>query len=221
MLGGLIPQARLTTAMILTINFVLYGIDMLASGSPLRSFGASVPWPYLHGEWWRLVTAGFLHGNLLHILMNSFALFSVGAEVEALCGPSRLIVFYFVSTIAGFLLSSITGHFSVGSSAGIFGLIGAMLAFGFTDKSSLGALVKAHYGQWVIFALIMSFMPGVDIFAHIGGLAGGFAAFLILGTPRARLTWKEPMVRYTALACLAVTALCLGRLMLAVLRTPA
>ncbi len=220
-LGGLIPQARFTTVMILVINFALFGVDMLASGSPFRSYGASVPWPYLHGEWWRLVTAGFLHGNLIHIGMNSLALYSVGAEVEALCGTSRLIVFYFVSTITGFLLSSMTGHFSVGSSAAIFGLIGAMLAFGFTDKSSLGAMVKAHYGQWVIFALIMSFIPGVDIFAHIGGLAGGFVTFLILGMPRARLMWKEPVIRYAAFACIGLTALCLGRLVMAVLQTPA
>lgn len=220
-LGGLIPQARMTTVLILAINFALYGVDMLAAGSPLKQYGASVPWPYLHGEWWRLVTAGFLHGNLIHIMMNSLALYSVGAEVEALCGTSRMIVIYFVSTITGFLLSSFTGHVSVGSSAPIFGLIGAMLAFGFTDKSSLGAMVKAHYGQWVIFALIMSFIPGVDIFAHIGGLAGGFLTYLILGTPRARLMWKEPVIRYAAFACLALTALSLGRLILAALQPPA
>ncbi len=98
----------------------------------------------MDGQWWRLVTAGFLHGGVLHILMNSWVLFDLGAEVETFYGTSRLIVFYFVSTVTGFAASSHIngGHFSVGSSAGIFGLIGAMLAFGFTDRSSLGMQVK-------------------------------------------------------------------------------
>ena len=79
---------------------------------------------------------------------------------------------------------------------------------------------ERRYGQWVIFALVMSFIPGVDIFAHVGGLAGGGVTFLILGTPRARLMLKEPVIRYAAFACLGLTALSLGRLVLAVLRTP-
>src|SRR5258707_2237496 len=151
-LGGLIPHARFTTVMILLINTAFYVADALSSQPLLRAAGASFPWSSPgYGDshqLWRLVTAGFLHGDILHILMNSWCLFSLGAEVEQLYGTSRLIVFYFVSTVTGFLLSSTMGHQAVGSSAGIFGLIGAMLAFGVTDKSALGSSVKALYTRW-------------------------------------------------------------------------
>ena len=209
-LGGLIPHARFTTVMILLINTALYIADALSAQPLLRAAGASFPWDAAgYGDshqLWRLVTAGFLHGGIMHILMNSWVLFDLGAEVEQLYGTSRLIVFYFFSTVTGFLLSSMMGHLALGSSAGIFGLIGAMLAFGVTDKSSLGANVKALYTRWLIFALVMSFLPGVDYYAHIGGVAGGFVAGFLASTPRARLMWKEPLIRGLAMACLALTA---------------
>ena len=71
--------------------------------------GESVPAAYMEGQWWRLITAGFLHGGILHILMNSWVLFDLGAEVEQIYGTSRLIVFYFVSTVTGFWASSHIG----------------------------------------------------------------------------------------------------------------
>src|SRR5438045_3578844 len=80
-LGGLIPQARFTTVMILLVNFALFVAELVSPQSGLRNYGASMPWPYVHGEWWRFVTAGFLHGGILHILMNSWVLFDLGAEV--------------------------------------------------------------------------------------------------------------------------------------------
>src|SRR5579864_5577950 len=143
-LGGLIPHARFTTVMILLINAGLFLADYLNPEAGLTRFGASLPAPYMQGQWWRLITAGFLHGGVFHILMNSWVLFDLGAEVEQLYGTSRLVVFYFVSTITGFWTSSHLGfHSSVGSSAGIFGLIGAMLAFGVSDRSALGSMVKS------------------------------------------------------------------------------
>ncbi len=210
-LGGLIPQVRFTTVMILVINTALYIGSSL--NQDLVNAGASLPAPMMRGQWWRLITAGFLHGNIFHILMNSWVLFDLGAEVELIYGTSRLIVFYFVSTITGFWLSSHVGfHVSVGSSAGIFGLIGAMLAFGVTDKSSLGVMVKSVYGRWLIYCVVLSFLPGVDFWAHAGGFAGGFIAGWLASTPRARLMWKEPLLRGLAGISIAVT--CFAFLML-------
>jgi len=219
-LGGFIPHARFTTIMILLINTALFLVDYVSPQSGLLQQGASLPAPMLQGQWWRLITAGFLHSGILHILMNSWVLFDLGAEVEMLYGTSRLIVFYFVSTITGFWTSSHIGqHVSVGSSAGIFGLIGAMLAFGVTDRSSLGATIKALYMRWVIYGLVLSFLPGVDFWAHIGGLAGGFVAGWLASTPRARLMWKEPLLRALAGVSIAVTVLAFGMLFLAVTKT--
>src|ERR1700681_1719030 len=205
-LGGFIPQARFTTIMILLINSAIFLVGYLNPQSGLLEQGASLPAPLMQGQWWRLITAGFLHGGILHILMNSWVLFDLGAEVEQIYGTSRLIVFYFVSTVTGFFLSSYMGMKSLGSSAGIFGLIGAMLAFGLTDKSSLGAAVKSLYTRWLIYALVLSFIPGVDLYAHIGGLVGGFAAGYLASTPTARLMWKEPLIRGIAIVSVVLTA---------------
>jgi rhomboid protease GluP len=217
-LGGLIPHARFTTVMILLINTALFLVQQFAPQSGITQAGESLPAAYMDGQWWRLVTAGFLHGGILHILMNSWVLFDLGAEVELLYGTSRLIIFYFVSTVTGFAASSHIGggHVSVGSSAGIFGLIGAMLAFGFTDRSSLGMQVKALYTRWVIYGLVLSFIPGVDFWAHVGGIAGGFVAGWLASTPRARLMWKEPLLRALAGVCIALTVVAFGMLYLAI-----
>jgi rhomboid protease GluP len=218
-LGGLIPHVRFTTVMILLINTGLFLADYLNPQAGLTTFGASLPAPYMHGQWWRLITAGFLHGGIFHILMNSWVLFDLGAEVEQLYGTSRLIVFYFVSTITGFWTSSHLGfHSSVGSSAGIFGLIGAMLAFGVSDRSALGSMVKSLYMRWVIYGLVLSFLPGVDFWAHVGGLSGGFITGWLASTPRARLMWKEPLLRVLAGISIALTAAAFGMLYLAVSR---
>jgi rhomboid protease GluP len=218
-LGGLIPHARFTTVMILLINTGLFLADYLNPQAGLTTYGASLPAPYMHGQWWRLVTAGFLHGGVFHILMNSWVLFDLGAEVDQIYGTSRLIVFYFVSTITGFWTSSHLGfHTSVGSSAGIFGLIGAMLAFGVTDRSALGSMVKSLYMRWVIYGLVLSFLPGVDFWAHVGGLSGGFLVGWLAGTPRARLMWKESLLKALAGISIALTVLAFGMLYLAVLR---
>jgi rhomboid protease GluP len=210
-LGGLIPHARFTTVMILLINTALFIAEYVSPQSGITAAGQSVPAAYMDGQWWRLVTAGFLHSGILHILMNSWVLFDLGAEVELLYGTSRLIVFYFVSTVTGFAASShIGGHLSVGSSAGIFGLIGAMLAFGFTDRSSLGMQVKSLYTRWVIYGLVLSFLPGVDFWAHMGGIAGGFLSGWLASTPRARMMWKEPLLKALAGVCIAATVVAFG-----------
>ena len=217
-LGGLIPHARFTTTMILLVNFILFAADYFSNGR-IERWGASMPATMMDGQWWRLITAGFLHGGILHIVMNSYALYIVGAEVEQFYGASRMIVFYFASTVGGFFLSSHFGHFSVGSSAGIFGLIGAMIAFGITDKSHFGSLVKGYYMQWLIWGVIISFFPGVDFMAHLGGFAGGFVAAFLASTPRARLMWKEPLIRGLAAICVVLTTLAFGMLYLAIAQT--
>jgi rhomboid protease GluP len=218
-LGGLIPHARFTTMMILLINTALFIAQYF--DPEINQAGASEPAVLMQGQWWRLITAGFLHQGVFHILMNSWVLFDLGAEVELIYGTSRLIVFYFVGTVAGFFASSHIGggHFSVGSSAGIFGLIGAMLAFGFTDRSSLGMQVKSLYMRWVIYGLVLSFLPGVDFWAHVGGFSGGFVAGWLASTPRARMMWKEPLLKALAGVCLAVTAAAFGMLYIAMTRT--
>lgn len=191
-LGGLIPHARFTTVVILLINagFYLAGAlpDLgLGRGLPLFEAGAKYGPGIRAGQWWRLITAGFLHGGILHLLMNSWVLFDLGAQTEENYGTSRYLVIYLASTITGFYASYLWSPYSpsVGSSAGIFGLLGAMIALGVRDKSSYGAALRAHYVQWGIYALILSALfAATDNAAHIGGVAGGFALAYVAGTPR-------------------------------------
>ncbi len=198
-LGGLIPHARFTTVMILLINTGLYaamvlhssgtggrGIGLDLDGQTLFDFGAKSRFAIAEGQWWRLITAGFLHGGLLHILMNSWVLFDLGAQVEQTFGTSRYLVFYFVSTVTGFWASTYwSPALSIGASAGIFGLIGAMIAHGLRERSAYGAAVRSLYVRWAFYGLLMGLLPffAIDNAAHVGGLAGGFAVAYIAGTP--------------------------------------
>jgi rhomboid protease GluP len=176
---------------------------------PLSNAGAKFG-PYIHaGQWWRLVTAGFLHGGILHLLMNSWVLFDLGAATEEAYGTSRFLVIYFLSTVTGFYASDLwhPGVPSVGSSAGIFGLLGAMIALGVRDKSSYGAALRAHYVQWGIYAILLSALfPQTDNAAHIGGVTGGFAIAYIAGTPR--LTGSgERVWQFAGAAAVGLTAI--------------
>jgi rhomboid protease GluP len=216
LLGGLIPHARFTTIVILLINAGFYLAEELpgliqngAAGLPIFQAGAKFG-PYIHeGQWWRLLTAGFLHGGILHLLMNSWVLFDLGAATEEAYGTSRYLVIYFLSTITGFYGSYLwnPGVASVGSSAGIFGLLGAMIALGVRDKSSYGAALRAHYVQWGIYAILLSALfPATDNAAHIGGVGGGFAIAYIAGTPR--LTgYGERLWQFAGAAAVGLTAL--------------
>jgi len=198
-LGGLIPHARFTTMLIMLINTGLYvamvihtqaggqGMSWDFDGQTLVDVGAKYgPLMVLRGEWWRLVTAGFLHGGILHILMNMWVLFDLGAQTEEMYGTSRYLAIYLAATVTGFLASFFWAPHvpSVGASAGICGLIGAMIALGVRDKSSWGTEIRRFYVRWVIYLLVFGLLfPATDNAAHIGGLAGGFVIGYIAGTP--------------------------------------
>lgn len=221
---GFIPSARFTTVVILLINAGLYAATALFSirvtGSDnvmdvhpavLRLFGAkSLPDMLLAGEWWRLITAGFLHGGIIHILMNSWVIFDLGATVEECYGTSRYLVLYFVSTVAGFLASTWwSPALSIGASAALFGLIGAMIAFGMRAPSAIGSALRTHYTQWAIYGLLMGLLPFlmVDNAAHIGGLAAGFTTGYIAGAPGLQTSWADKAWHAAAAACVLLTLL--------------
>jgi len=219
-LGGLIPHAQFCTVVILLINAGFYLAEELpglisgngATALPLFQAGAKFGPAIQDGQWWRLLTAGFLHGGILHLLMNSWVLFDLGAATEESYGTSRYLVFYFVSTIVGFYASDLwnPGVPSVGSSAGIFGLLGAMIALGMRDKSSYGSAIRSHYLQWGIYALILSALfPSTDNAAHIGGVTSGFVIAYLAGTPR--LTGSiERLWRFGGAAAVAITVAAFG-----------
>ncbi|MBY0375480.1 MAG: rhomboid family intramembrane serine protease [Bryobacteraceae bacterium] len=210
-----IPQAQSTTFIILTANIGLYIATAIMSGgadSPnsesLWLFGAKHrPSILVHGEYWRLITAGFLHGGLFHILMNSWVLWDLGAQVEEVFGTPRYVSIYVVSTITGFIASTMfSPALSVGASAGIFGLIGAMIAAGMRARTSLGEEIKQVYVRWAMYGLLMGLLPffATDNAAHVGGLAGGFALAYLADLPSAFDNTKEKIWRIVSYLCLVL-----------------
>jgi rhomboid protease GluP len=206
MIAGIIPSAQFVTMMILTINVALFLITVLASMKAglgglfgldvmtLSRFGAARPDAIAAGQWWRLLTAGFLHGGLMHILFNCWALMDISAHAEQTYGPRRLIAIYLLSTAGGFYTSMVWNRgVSVGASAGLFGLIGAMIAIGVFHKTYEASAIKGLYVRWAIYGLLWGLLPffRVDNAAHIGGLVTGFLAAWVAGTPRLIRTWRD------------------------------
>lgn len=221
-LGGLIPHARFTTVVILAINFGLFlvtvvhglreygGDGMSVPAQTLFLFGGKYRDAILAGQWWRLITAGFLHGGILHILMNSWVLFDLGTDVEELYGTSRMLVIYFLATVAGFAASTWWSPFvSIGASAGLFGLIGAMIAGGIRLRSAMGEAVRKLYVRWALYGLLFGILPFIraDNAAHLGGLAAGFAVAYAAGFPSAFRTLGERLWRLGAWLAVALTVL--------------
>lgn len=221
-LGGLIPHAGYNTVVILLINTGLYLATSLYSlnggrgnfvnldGETLFAFGAKFGPAVMAGQWWRLVTAGFLHGGLLHILMNSWVLFDLGAQVEEIYGSARMLVIYFVANILGFYVSYLwrPESISVGASAALFGLVGAMIAVGTRYRSTLGGAVRSVYMRYLVYLLLFSLLPGVDMAAHVGGLIGGFGVAYVAGTPHYEGEKLERFWQVSAAICVLLTVIC-------------
>ncbi len=219
-LAGFIPQARFLTVLILTINIGLYLATALYSmrsggsslmdidGRTLFAFGAKYRDAIFLGQWWRLITAGFLHGGLFHILMNSWILFDLGAQVEEIYGQRRFIAIYFAATVLGFLASTFwSPALSIGASAGVFGLIGAMIALGVRSQTPLGSAIRTLYIRWAIYGVLIGLLPffRVDNAAHLGGLAAGFAVGYLAGLPGAFEDGIEKFWKIVAVLCVLLT----------------
>lgn len=138
------------------------------------------------GQYYRLITSAFLHGGIIHLLCNMYSLFIIGTQLETVLGKVKFTIVYFLSIIASSLLSGVinagTGIMSVGASGAIFGLLGALLYFGYHYRLYLGNAIVYQILPVIGINLIIGFTtPGIDNWAHLGGLAGGYLAGMIVG----------------------------------------
>jgi len=158
------------------------------SNRALQILGATGSFPWAHGEWWTVFTAIYLHGGILHILFNVLWIRQLGPAVEELYGPARFFVIFTLSGVTGFAVSNSLGiPFTVGASGSIFGLLGAIVAFGRRRGGVFGAMVLRQYGQWALLLFVLGFfMPGVNNLAHAGGFVGGLATGLVLSLAERR-----------------------------------
>lgn len=158
----------------LTAIFGIGGID----GRTLDVLGATRPMGYLiaFGQWWRLITAIFLHGSLMHIVFNMWVIMDIGPMVEELFGSARYLFLYIATGVFGYVVSSFFGHASVGASGALLGLIGLLLASTTRSSGAAAQMMRSNLIKWIIYIAIMGFMfSGIDNYAHFGGLASGFA----------------------------------------------
>ncbi len=141
--------------------------------------------PYIknYHEYYRLFTGGFLHGNLIHLLLNCYALYILGSQLESFMGKAKYLCIYIFSLFMGSLLSiTFSDYASIGASGAIFGLMGSLLYFGYHYRIYLGNTLKSQIIPLIILNLLFSFfLSGIDVFAHIGGLIGGFMITMALG----------------------------------------
>ena len=158
------------------------------SGYSLRMLGAMHPPAIVLGEYWRFVSSAWLHGDLLHLLFNAYALLSIGPLLERAYGKRRFLVLWFVagavSMIGSFGWSwlyagAAAARTSVGASGAICGLIGAMYVVAFRLKNTAAQHMIQRWGFTII--LLGVAVPGIDNAAHLtGGLAGAFVAYAFI-----------------------------------------
>jgi len=182
--------------------------DMLSpSDRALVRLGMAGAAPWAAGWWWTLITGVYLHGSLLHIVFNLLWVRQLAPAVEQLFGRARLVVIYTVAGVLGFVLSNLVGiRFTLGASGAVFGLLGAMVAYGRSRGGVFGVAVLRQYGQWALFIFIASFfLAGVNNWGHAGGFAGGYLAALVFGHLERRP--ERGLDRLAALGAVGLTVL--------------
>jgi len=197
--------------------FQVRGLFSILSPSvaALFLFGASGAIPvFTFGRWWTVLSAGWLHGGLLHIVFNMMWVRQLGPATADVIGPARTVIIYTVASVSGFVLSSVAGAylgwlpipmlrgagFTVGASAPIFGLLGALVHYGRTSSSLVKQQALGYAVTLFVFGLIM---PGVDNYAHAGGFLGGYATSAFLN-PMTRERGDHVLI---AVGCLVATLL--------------
>jgi rhomboid protease GluP len=181
------------------------------SDRSLLLLGASGTFPIDRlGRWWSLVSANYLHGSILHLVFNMIALRQIGSLVVEEYGVYRTFILYTVGGVAGFLVSYLAGiHFTLGASAAVCSLIGAALYYGKARGGMYGQAVYKQILGWVIGLFLFGFLvPGINNWAHGGGLASGICLGFLLAYQERR---RENLIdKGLAAVCALLTAAVLG-----------
>lgn len=205
---------------ILTANILYYAASLLIdrsggflspSRASLMMLGATGTMPIdFYGRIWSLLSANYLHGGIIHLIFNLAALRQLGPWTAAEYGQSRMFVIYTLGGISGYLVSYLAGiPFTIGASAAICALVGALLYYGKSRGGAYGNSVYRELSGWVISIFIFGLIfPGINNWGHGGGLAGGALLGMILGySEKKRETFFH---RAMALICAAATVTVLG-----------
>ena len=202
-LSGVFSGPAPVTTALLVANLLMFGVEWMAAAAQGGGGGLSILWSvggpatirlgmswpygiYIQHEWYRLITAMFLHGGLIHIGFNMMALMQIGPALEELYGSSRYFFLFIITGAFGFLVSSFPygpwyPNNSLGASGGLLGLVGAMLAITGKRGGSYMRELRSRLISNVVILFVLGFMGmGLDNKAHLGGLASGFVLGKIL-----------------------------------------
>ena len=216
----------LVTKVLIALNVLVF-LANLAQGSSFSQTSGSLfekgalfisvpffPGGLADGEWWRLLTAAFLHGSIIHLGMNMFVLWFVGAPVEQAIGRGRFLALYIVSGLAGSAGALLFDPhaITVGASGAIFGILGAALVLEWQRNFVLGGQALGL----IVINLVLTFaIPNISIGGHLGGLAGGALSMLALSRfGRTHAIYGRPGL----VGVLGVIAVGLGAVLIAYLR---
>lgn len=204
------PKTPYVTYTLMVVNIIMF-ILMYALGRgsedkyTLIEFGALNKQLVLAGDYFRIITSAFLHIGVLHLICNMYALYILGKDIESYFGTVRYIIIYFVSIIVGSLMSlvfSADNVISAGASGAVFGLMGALLYFGYFYRASLNNSITQQVLPVIAINLFIGFMStGINNFAHIGGLLGGLLGAMAVGV-KYKTNAKNTFNGYVALVAL-------------------
>lgn len=168
---------------LIAINVIVFLISAYFSKSitnidysVLYIMGAKFNYAILnYGEYWRLITSGFLHGGIVHIAVNMYSLYYAGNQVSKIYGNKKYLLMYLLSAVGASTLSMVNSQsLSVGASGAIFGLLGAIAAFAFKERSRIGKGYLTNLISIIATNLVIGFMlPNIDNLGHLGGLIVG------------------------------------------------
>ena len=206
---------------IITVNIVVYAFSILlgmgrgiAAGplailSPdqmsLRLLGATGTVPIDRGWYWTLLTANYLHGGILHLVFNLMAFRQIAPWVNQEYGPSRMFTIYTLGGVFAYLISYLAGiPFTIGASGAICSLIGALLYYGRSRGGVYGSMAFREVSGWIISLALFGFiLPGINNWAHGGGIVGGVILGMILGYEERNK--ENAFHRLAAMMCAGVT----------------
>ena len=174
----------IVTYLLIALNVILYVIPVLTNSYDVIINNFCVYGPLIKaGQYYRIITGVFLHGGILHLAFNCYALYVIGSQLESYLGKVRYLIIYLFSAVTASLFSMIfNSNPSIGASGAIFGLMGALVYFGYHYRVYLGNVLKSQIIPLILFNLLIGALStGIDNFAHIGGLIGGLLITSALG----------------------------------------
>ncbi len=212
-LSGILGDRAPVTTLLLIVNILMFGVSWVATASAGEGGGLRILWGlggdalyrlgeshpgaiFIGHQWYRLVTAMFLHGGLIHIGFNMMVLMDLGPAVEEIYGSARYLFLYVLTGVGGFALSALHGIPSVGASGALMGLIGLLIAITTKRGGMFMRELRSRLVSWVVSIFVIGvMMPGIDNWGHFGGLAAGFVLGKIF-EDRAPLNVRERNLAY-------------------------